>query len=425
MPAAAEERIPAPASGEEIFFLAAGFAVAALETRPGANAARGEKPHQGDFFKNRRLRFSAMWAKWSGTHQDRSRSSSETVSGSALDANGNTLTDASGKSYSWDFDNRLTQAIVPNVGTTTFRYDPFGRRIQKSGPLGTTNFLYDGMNVIEEADNGGNVLARYMHGAVIDEDLSMLRNGTTSYYHADGLGSITSLSSAAGAIANTYTYDAFGKLTASTGTLTNPFQFTGREFDQETGIYEYRARYFDQNVGRFISQDPIRFKGGINFYAYVLNSPTNFMDPTGTVCVYSQHTGRLICYPSCAVIPQPNSCSQTPRHGLGDPYYDETGYSGSGPGRNNPDLPDVPYVSPIPTGGWQMTGDWYNKKPRPGMNVMNLTPLPGNSCFGSTHDCDTYRIHGDNASHTASEGCIIQPPNRIDINLDETIWVQQ
>jgi YD repeat-containing protein len=59
----------------------------------------------------------------------------------AIDANGNTLTDASGKSYAWDFENRLTQAVVPgaNGGTTSFAYDPFGRRIQKSGPLGTTN----------------------------------------------------------------------------------------------------------------------------------------------------------------------------------------------------------------------------------------------------------------------------------------------
>jgi YD repeat-containing protein len=55
------------------------------------------------------------------------------------DANGNTLSDSSGKSYSWDFENRLVQAVVPGTGTVTFKYDPFGRRIQKSGPLGTTN----------------------------------------------------------------------------------------------------------------------------------------------------------------------------------------------------------------------------------------------------------------------------------------------
>ena len=70
---------------------------------------------------------------------------SQSHSASTYDANGNTLSDPSGKSYTWDFENRLVQAVVPgtNGGTTTFKYDPFGRRIQKSGPLGTTNYLYD------------------------------------------------------------------------------------------------------------------------------------------------------------------------------------------------------------------------------------------------------------------------------------------
>jgi RHS repeat-associated protein len=424
MAATAEERIPALTSAD-IFSLAVPFAAIASERRIGANAAGGQKRHQGIFSTNRAVCVSASRAKWLGTHQVSGQWWSETVLGIVIDANGNTLSDASGKSYTWDYENRLTQAVVPGTGTVAFKYDPFGRRIQKSGPLGTTNFLYDAMDVIEELDNSGNVLARYTHGAAIDEDLSMLRNGTTSYYHADGLGSITSLSNSTGALANTYTYDGFGKLTASTGTLTNPFQFTGREFDQETGIYEYRARYYDQTAGRFISQDPIRFRAGINFYDYVLNSPTNFMDPTGTVCRYSQSTGRLVCYPSCAVLPKPNSCSAHPPKGLGDPFYDETGYSGNGPGRNNPDYQDVPDVGTIPEGGWQMTGDWYNKKkPGPGRNIMNLTPLPGNSCFDTDRDCNTFRLHGDNATGTASHGCIIMPPNRIDIPLDDTIWVE-
>ena len=199
------------------------------------------------------------------------------------DANGNTLTDASGKSYTWDFENRLTQAVVPgtNGGTTTFRYDPFGRRIQKSGPLGTTNYLYDKFNSIEEVDNAGNVLAKYTHGTLVDEDLAMLRNGSASYYHQDGLGSITSLSNGAGVLVQTYAYDNFGKLTASTGTLTNPFQYTGREFDSETGVYYYRARYFDSSAGRFLSQDPIRFRGGVNFYAYTRNNPVVLKDAWG------------------------------------------------------------------------------------------------------------------------------------------------
>ena len=205
----------------------------------------------------------------------------------AYDANGNTLTDSSGKQYSWDFENRLTQVVNPGVGTTTFRYDPFGRRIQKSGPLGTTNYLYDGAYLVEEVDNTGNVLGRYAQsshetgGFLQDEPLSQLRSGTTSYYQADALSTITSLSNPAAALTDTYTYDSFGKLISSAGSTTNPYRYTGREFDQETGIYEYRARYFDQNIGRFVSEDPINFKAGLNFYRYVRNQPVNLSDPTG------------------------------------------------------------------------------------------------------------------------------------------------
>jgi RHS repeat-associated protein len=205
------------------------------------------------------------------------------------DNNGNTKTKttaAGTTTYTGDYENRLTQVALPGTtGKVTYKYDPFGRRVQKSftqgGTTTTTNYLYDGMNVIEEADNSGNVLARYTESGLIDEPLGMLRSGTTAYYQADGLGSTSSLSSSTGSLANTYTYDSFGKLTASTGTLTNPFQYAAREFDPETGIYEYRARYFDQNVGRFISEDPIAFRGGVNFYRYVLNNPVINVDPAG------------------------------------------------------------------------------------------------------------------------------------------------
>ena len=108
----------------------------------------------------------------------------------------------------------------------------------------------------------------------------MLRSGATSYYHCDGLGLITSLTNSSGVAAETYTYDSSGKRTASAGALTNPFQYTGREFDSETGLYYYRVRYYDQTVGRFISEDPVRFKAGTNFYRYVENNPARFTDPT-------------------------------------------------------------------------------------------------------------------------------------------------
>ncbi len=70
-------------------------------------------------------------------------------------------------------------------------------------------------------------------------------------------------------------------MTASSGNTINPFRYTGREYDSETGLYYYRARYYDPSTGRFLSEDPISFAGGINFYPYVGNSPSNLIDPTG------------------------------------------------------------------------------------------------------------------------------------------------
>ncbi|MGC0776957.1 MAG: RHS repeat-associated core domain-containing protein [Candidatus Acidiferrum sp.] len=218
-------------------------------------------------------------------HRGCENSSGKTAAGSGLDANGNTLTktDSTGiTAYTWDFENRLTSVILPGSGgTVTFKYDPFGRRIYKSSSVGTSIFAYDGANLIEETNTLGVVVARYTQGLHIDEPLVMLRNSATSFYHADGLGSVTSLSDAAGALVQTYTFDSFGKQTASTGSLTNPFQYTAREFDPESGMYEYRARYYDPNVGRFVREDPVKFWAGSNFYSYVHNNPATYFDPFG------------------------------------------------------------------------------------------------------------------------------------------------
>jgi RHS repeat-associated protein len=176
----------------------------------------------------------------------------------------------------------MTSVTLPGSGgTVTFAYDPFGRRIKKVTSTTTSIYAYDGDNLVEETNSSGAVVARYSQTQNIDEPLAMLRSGTTSYFHADGLGSVTSLSSAAGSIVNTYTYDSFGKLTASTGSLVNPFQYTARESDSETGLYYYRARYYDPAVGRFVGEDPIAFNGGNNFYAFVENDPSNLNDPFG------------------------------------------------------------------------------------------------------------------------------------------------
>jgi len=171
---------------------------------------------------------------------------------------------------------------------------------------GPTVYLYDGIdlgsNIIEELDNSGNALARYTHGSDTDQPFAEVRSGTTSYYDQDGIGSITALSNSAGALANTYTYDSFGKSKSSTGTTTNPFRYTGRELDSETGIYYFRARYYDPAAARFLNEDPIGFEGGINFYPYVLNNPLNLRDPNG------QNAGA-IAVPVSEGIAQPSPCA--------------------------------------------------------------------------------------------------------------------
>jgi RHS repeat-associated protein len=169
----------------------------------------------------------------------------------------------------------------------------------------------------EDVDVNGNLLARYVHSTGVDESQEEIASGTTSYYQQDGLGSVTSLSSTTGAIGNnSYTYDSYGNTTSS-ATVVNPFRYSGREFDTESGVYHYRARYYDPSVGRFLSEDPLRFKAGINFYSYVKNNPVVDNDPSGLApageCKCEGSGGKPLfgvcgpytCVCSCEIQPEP------------------------------------------------------------------------------------------------------------------------
>jgi len=265
-------------------------------------------------------------------------------------------------------------------------------------PRGTSVFAYDGDNPVEETNASGGVVARYSQGLNIDEPLAMLRSGTTSFYNADGLGSVTSLSNPAGTLAQTYSFDSFGKQTASSGTVTNPFRYTAREFDTETNLYFYRARYYDPQTGRFISEDPIGFDGGdVNVYRYSFNQPVLLIDPSGltVTCYYNQISGQLTCTDDST----------------GQQVVNTSGHSGGNQGRcpecvNNPYFQWAHGQGPIPVGNYSISPGY----PWNGMqNVLRLTPQPGSSQPAFDRSPGLL-IHGDKKNgppKSASKGCII------------------
>ena len=178
----------------------------------------------------------------------------------------------------WDVRNRLVRLVGPGV-TASFTYGPFNRRLSKTVNGETTDYLYDFGNIIQESRNGG-VVADYLTGLGLDAIFGRTAGGGTNFLHKDALGSVTLLTDGSGGVVNRYFYEPFGQTTVAGG-AENPFQFTGREND-ETGLYYYRARYYDPILGRFLSENPIGFSGGdANLYAYVGNNPTNFIDPEG------------------------------------------------------------------------------------------------------------------------------------------------
>lgn len=215
-----------------------------------------------------------------------------TEGGTALtsDANGN-LTGRKGWGYTYDAQNRLTGA---SNGATiaTFAYDPRNRIVQRIISGTTTQYLvYDGWSLIEERGITDAVLTTYVHGAAIDEMLSKTdaTSGTVYYLH-NGLGSVTHLTNAVGAILEKYTYDVYGTPTITDGSgnplsataYNNRFLFTGREYIAALNLYDFRNRFYSPELGRFLQTDPLRFDAkDINIYRYCHNNPVNLKDANG------------------------------------------------------------------------------------------------------------------------------------------------
>ena len=196
----------------------------------------------------------------------------------AYDLNGN-LTGNGVNTYVYDEQNRLATSTKA-AATSSYKYDAFNRRVSKTVGGTTTYYVYDGDQIIEERSGTATVVADYTYGPWTDEALTMTRAGQTYYYHYDALGSVRNLTNAAGTVIESYDYDPYGNPTANS-TVGNPIRFTGRWYDAESGLYDYRARVYDPKIGRFLQRDPWGYWDSMNLFTYVNNDPINWLDPFG------------------------------------------------------------------------------------------------------------------------------------------------
>jgi RHS repeat-associated protein len=149
--------------------------------------------------------------------------------------------------------------------------------VQRSVSSGdSTTYVYDGQDVIKDINSDGSTV-EYLNEPGIDNKLRQTSSSTTLYFVHDHLGSARALTDENGNLVESIDYDSFGN---GASNLTR-YGYTGREWEAEANLYYYRARWYDPQVGRFISEDPVGFQGGVNWYAYVGNNPTGFVDPSG------------------------------------------------------------------------------------------------------------------------------------------------
>jgi len=225
---------------------------------------------------------------------------------SGHDKNGN-LVDDDVLEYYWDGDhlpiemanlrarNLLTQVRRKSDGYIAgqYSYDAFGRRIEKNVDGLQTVYVYDGWRVIEEYDDGLSAHS-FVYGDELDEVLVMLDGAVLpSYYHAENIGSTIAITDAVGVFSEGYAYDAYGQPyffgadgnEIGESVIENAYLFTGRRYDEETGLYYYRTRYLQPKRGRFISGDAIGNWGDPmnlgNGYTYAGNNPASYIDPFG------------------------------------------------------------------------------------------------------------------------------------------------
>jgi RHS repeat-associated protein len=207
----------------------------------------------------------------------------------------------------YDYDNLLAQITFPDSTTESYVYNGDGLRVEKTRGGIETNYTLSGADVLkEDSSQGGPPPTYYILGSSLLGPIGLIQPGDPDpvyhFTHTDALGSVHMLTDESANVTDGYGYDAFGVGMTPPNpppNLTyNPYRYTGQQKDFASELTYLRARYYESSIGRFITQDPIGFTAGPNFYAYCENNPVKFIDPWGRkiLMVSFQGTGSATRY---------------------------------------------------------------------------------------------------------------------------------
>jgi RHS repeat-associated protein len=256
------------------------------ETISGSVASNnGVVDYDYDAVGNRRSRISTVAAI--PTQTGIAVDDNDRLTSDVSDANGST-TVSNGRTYVYDFENRVIGVTAPGLTISTV-YDGDGNRVRKKVNGVTTDYLVDTNNhtgyaqVVEELRNGS-VVRQYVIGSDL---ISQRVSGSVSFYGYDGHGSVRYLTNEVGVVTDAYDYDSYGLLINWAGNTPNSFFYSGEQWDETLGLYYNRARYLNVQTGRFWTMDTWEgtFNNPVSLhkYLYSKNCPVNFNDPSGNL----------------------------------------------------------------------------------------------------------------------------------------------